>query len=141
MSLINTMLRDLDRRQADGATLVQSWESRTGLTRDTMKMNPAAGADHQQHSTSLAVLMAVLLTALVFSAAAGGWWYLTQNQAAQRSIEQAKQVSIPTPPPTPPVAVAAVAPAPTPTPAPAPAPLKIDRLCAMCASLQWTRQL
>lgn len=117
MSVINKMLRDLDRRQADGATPVQSWESRTGMTRDASKIDYSVGAERKQNSTSFAVLMAVLLTALVFSAAAGGWWYLSQNQSTQRPVDQAKQVSIPVPS----VAVAAVAPAPVPAP-PAPIP-------------------
>ena len=117
MSVINKMLRDLDRRQADGATPVQSWESRTGMTRDVSKIDYSVGAERKQNSTSFAVLMAVLLTALVFSAAAGGWWYLSQNQSTQRPVDQAKQVSIPVPS----VAVAAVAPAPVPAP-PAPIP-------------------
>lgn len=112
MSVINKMLRDLDRRQADGATPVQSWESRTGMTRDTSKSDYSVGAERKQNSTSFAVLMAVLLTALVFSAAAGGWWYLSQNQPTQRPVDQAKPVSIPVPS----VAVAAVAPAPVPAP-------------------------
>lgn len=116
MSVINKMLRDLDRRQADGATPVQSWESRTGMTRDASKMDYSVGADRKQNSTSFAVLMAVLLTALVFSAAAGGWWYLSQNQSTQRPVDQAKQVSIPVPS----VAVAAVAVAPASIP---PAPI------------------
>ena len=117
MSVINKMLRDLDRRQADGATPVQSWESRTGMTRDVSKIDYSVGAERKQNSTSFAVLMAVLLTALVFSAAAGGWWYLSQNQSTQRPVDQAKQVSIPVPS----VAVAAVAPATVPAP-PAPIP-------------------
>ena len=110
MSVINKMLRDLDRRQADGATPVQIWESRTGMTRDTSKRDHSVRDDSNQNSTSSAVLIAVLLTALVFSAAAGAWWYLTQNQSMQRPVDQAKHVPIPVPP----VAVVAVAPAPIP---------------------------
>lgn len=110
MSVINKMLRDLDRRQADGATPVQIWESRTGLTRDTSKVQHSFETDRKLNSTSSAVLIAVLLTALVFSAAAGAWWYLTQNQSMQRPVDQAKHVPIPVPP----VAVVAVAPAPIP---------------------------
>lgn len=113
MSVINKMLRDLDRRQADGATPVQIWESRTGMTRDTSKRDHSVRDDSNQNSTSSAVLIAVLLTALVFSAAAGAWWYLTQNQSMSRPLDQAKQVPIaPVPVPVAPVAVAPVAPVP-----------------------------
>lgn len=97
MSVINKMLRDLDRRQAAGTIPAPTGESRTGMARGTLSVNDSDRAGRRRVSLPVAVLLAA--TVMVLGAAAGGWWYLTPNQSAQRKVEQVRLAPTPTPTP------------------------------------------
>ena len=88
MSVINKMLRDLDRRQAAAANPVPAQESRTGMARGTLIVNDSDRAGRSRGWQRLGVVMAA--TVMVLGAGAGGWWYLTQNQLAQHKVDQVR---------------------------------------------------
>ncbi len=95
MSVINKMLRDLDRRRAADTLRVQTRESRTGMASDTVIVNDSGGAGRRRGSLHLGAVLTLSLTVLLLVAAAGAWWYLNQTGFLQRKVEQAKLVSPP----------------------------------------------
>lgn len=111
MSVINKMLRDLDRRQAAGTIPVPTGESRTHMARGTLIVNDSDRAGRRRVSLPVAVLMAVM----VLGGAAGAWWYLTHNQLAQRKVDQVRLAPTPTPTPASGMPVTVVAPAAAPS--------------------------
>lgn len=105
MSVINQMLRDLDRRQAGGAAPPASHGPRTGPTRGTRVVDDASRVGPWQRSPRLGVM---LLAALgVPAAVLAVWWYLNQNPSLPRR-EQA--VSLPAATKSPPLAAASAGP-------------------------------
>lgn len=112
MSVINKMLRDLDRRQAAAANPVPAQESRTGVARGTLIVNDSDRAGRRRGWQRPGVVMAA--TVMVLGAGAGGWWYLTQNQLAQHKVDQVRlaPTTAPAPANTTPVLVVAPAAAP-----------------------------
>lgn len=114
MSVINKMLRDLDRRQAAAANPVPAQESRTGMARGTLIVNDSDRAGRRRGWQRPGVVMAA--TVMVLGTGAGGWWYLTQNQLAQHKVDQVRLVPTTAPAPAPanttPVLVVAPAAAP-----------------------------
>lgn len=112
MSVINKMLRDLDRRQAAAANPVPAQESRTGMARGTLIVNDSDRAGRRRGWQRPGVVMAA--TVMVLGAGAGGWWYLTQNQLAQHKVDQVRlaPTTAPAPANTTPVLVVAPAAAP-----------------------------
>lgn len=93
MSVINKMLRDLDSRQAAGATPLQAQESRVGVTSGTLLVPDSKGDGRHRGSSRLGVVIAAVV--IVAGSAAGGWWYLHQTEFLQREVDQAKAPSVP----------------------------------------------
>lgn len=93
MSVINKMLRDLDSRQAAGATPRQAQESRTGIASGTLLASDSEGDARRRGSSRLAGVIAAVV--VVAGSAAGAWWYLHQTEFLQRKVAQVKAPSVP----------------------------------------------
>ena len=93
MSVINKMLRDLDSRQAAGATPRQAQESRTGVASGILLASDSDGDGRGRGWSRLVVVIAAVV--IVAGSTAGAWWYLHQTEFLQRKVEQAKAPSVP----------------------------------------------
>ena len=93
MSVINKMLRDLDSRQAAGATPRQAQESRTGVASGILLASDSDGDGRGRGWSRLVVVIAAVV--IVAGSSAGAWWYLHQTEFLQRKVEQAKAPSVP----------------------------------------------
>ena len=93
MSVINKMLRDLDSRQAAGATPRQAQESRTGVASGILLASDSDGDGRGRGWSRLVVVIAAVV--IVAGSSAGAWWYLHQTEFSQRKVEQAKAPSVP----------------------------------------------
>jgi MSHA biogenesis protein MshN len=85
VSVINKMLRDLDRRQAAGPSMGQMPLPRAGGARDTLSLGALTGTQRRAGWRRLGVL----LTALVALGGAAGWWYLNQSNAVPSKVSPA----------------------------------------------------
>lgn len=88
MSVINKMLRDLDSRQAAGASPVQPQESRTGIARGTLIVNDSDRAGYGRGWPRIGFVTAAAI--MVLGGAAGAWRYRNQSVPAQLQVDQAR---------------------------------------------------
>jgi Flp pilus assembly protein TadD len=102
MSVINKMLRDLDKRQTTDAAQARSQAARTGLARGTLIVDDA-DAGRPRRPARTGVLAAVLLLSL--GAAGAAWWWRQPDKSAAPEMALAtatpSPITEPVPPPPP----------------------------------------
>jgi hypothetical protein len=122
VSVINKMLRDLDRRQGANVGPDANRQAHTAIARDTLLVDAdSKPSDGGRGSQLVAPLLAALAVLMV--AAAAAWWYLNQNVLTPRPLAQVpvaskvapeKPVTAALPAPTPSVAASPAVAAPAP---------------------------
>lgn len=105
MSVINKMLRDLDRRQAAAVAPAARAQARTGIARDTLILNDAETLSRRPGLPGWVILIVI---GMVLLAGAGVWWYLGNNIPIPRTVAAVKLAAL-TVPAKPVIAVAPAA--------------------------------